>query len=182
MMQKIKIVGWSENDFELVRSILFTTWLDTYTFIPREDLVFYLNEQYSDENLQKILSNPLSKGYFIKVDDVPCGLMRTSIDKEQNRFYIASLYVLPEKQGLGLGKKLFIRAEEDAAAAGFEEVCVGVMSKNEKSVEWYKKLGFSFSIIEPFQMGGTKVIHLIGSKRIKFSTIVRASQKNLTKE
>lgn len=181
-MPEIKIVSWSENDFELVRSILFTTWLDTYTFIPKEDLLSYLNEQYSDENLQKIFSNPMSKGYFIRVDDVPCGWMRTNINKEENRFYISSLYVLPDKQGLGLGKKLFIRAEEDAALAGFEEVWLGVMRKNEKSVKWYKKIGFSFPIIEPFQMGKTKVEHLIGYKKINFSKMVKASQKNPTKE
>jgi ribosomal protein S18 acetylase RimI-like enzyme len=44
----------------------------------------------------------------------------------------------------------------------YGKVWLGVMKQNTKAVEWYKKLGFEFVEEEPFTMGATKVLHLIG--------------------
>jgi hypothetical protein len=40
------------------------------------------------------------------------------------------------------------------------------MKQNIKALEWYKNLGFVFVEEEPFQMGLTGVMHLIGYKTI----------------
>lgn len=41
-MRNILIRYWSEKDFSTVRKILLETWLNTYTFIPEEDIRFHL--------------------------------------------------------------------------------------------------------------------------------------------
>ena len=85
-------------------------------------------------------------------------------DSINKKLYISSLYVLPEFQGFGVGKKLLNEAYRIAAAKGFSKIWLGVMKQNVKSLDWYKSLGFVFVEEEPFQMGSTEVMHLIGYK------------------
>ena len=76
------------------------------------------------------------------------------------------MYVLPKYQGFGLGKKLLNEAYRIAKEKHFNKVWLGVMKQNVKSLEWYQNLGFIFDEEEPFQMGSTEVMHLIGYKVI----------------
>ena len=58
------------------------------------------------------------------------------------------------------------KAEETAVKLKHDKVWLGVMKDNAKALEWYKKLGFQFVEEEPFKMGNTEVLHLIGYKFI----------------
>jgi ribosomal protein S18 acetylase RimI-like enzyme len=166
-MKQTEIIKWTKEDFETVRDILLNTWKDTYSsYIPAIDIINYLNSTYNDEKLLQIFLNELSNAFFIKVDKICAGWMRTNINMEQQRFYISSLYILPKYQGLGLGKMLMSCAEEEAIRNNFDRLWLGVMSQNIKSIDWYKKLGFKFVEEEPFTMGTTTVNHLIGYRLV----------------
>ena len=91
---------------------------------------------------------------------------RTHFHKKENRFYLASLYLLPAFQGKGIGGRLLQAAEERAGAYGLTELWVGVMVQNEAAGRWYERKGFHFVREEPFRMGGTTVPHKIGYKMI----------------
>ena len=167
MGQNINIRIWHESDFPIVRKILLDTWLDTYSsFIPVEDINGYLESTYNVEKLKLILENPDSSGFVIESGIIPLGFMRISISKTENRFYISSLYVLPEYQGLGLGKSLLSKATEEAAIRGYTNIYLGVMKQNVKSLKWHENHGFIFNEELPFQMGKTSVPHLIGQMKI----------------
>ena len=167
MGQNINIRTWQKSDFPIVRKILLDTWLDTYSsFIPVEDINGYLESTYNEEKLKLILENQDSPGFIIESGIKPLGFMRISISKTENRFYISSLYVLPEYQGLGLGKSLLSKAVEEAAVRGYTNIYLGVMKQNVKSLKWYKNHGFIFNEELPFQMGNTSVPHLIGQMQI----------------
>ena len=167
MEQNIDIRIWNESDFPIVRKILLDTWLDTYSsFIPVEDINSYLESSYNVEKLKLILENPESSGLIIESGIESLGFMRISISKTENRFYISSLYILPEYQGLGLGKSLLSKAKEEAAARGYTSIYLGVMKQNVKSLKWYENHGFIFNEELPFQMGKTSVPHLIGQMKI----------------
>jgi len=167
MGQNINIRIWHESDFPIVRKILLDTWLDTYSsFIPDEDINAYLESTYNVEKLKLILENPDNSGFIIESEIKPLGFMRISISKTTNRFYISSLYVLPEYQGLGLGKSLLSKAMEEAAVRGYTNIYLGVMKQNVKSLRWYKNHGFIFNEELPFQMGKTSIPHLIGQLKI----------------
>ena len=92
--------------------------------------------------------------------------MKLFNDEMADKFFISSLYVLPEFQGYGIGKKLLLQAEEIAAKLKHDKVWLGVMKDNIKALEWYRKIGFQFVEEEPFKMGETEVMHLIGYKVI----------------
>jgi ribosomal protein S18 acetylase RimI-like enzyme len=163
---EITIRNWTREDFSIVKDILLTTWKNTYTFIPEEDILSHFEKHYSEDRLIEILNDPFSKGILAEVNLVPAGWMKLFEDSINKKFFISSLYVLPEFQGFGLGKKLMNEAYRIAKEKQFNKVWLGVMNQNVKSLEWYQNLGFIFNEEEPFQMGSTEVMHLIGYKII----------------
>ncbi|HEX9739508.1 MAG TPA: GNAT family N-acetyltransferase [Ignavibacteriaceae bacterium] len=158
----------SANDFEIVRNILLSTWLDTYSkIVPPEELKSYLNLNGSDDKLNESFNDKNTNGIIVEADGKPVAWMRTNIDQKENKFFINQLYVLEEYQGKGIGKKLIKIAEEEALKNNFDKIWLGVMSENLPSVEWYKRIGFIFVEELPFTMVNTTVNHLFGWKEIK---------------
>ena len=163
---EITIRNWTREDFTIVKNILLTTWKDTYSFIPEKDILTHFEKFYSYDRLIEILNDPFSKGIIAEVNLVSAGWLKLFEDIINKKFFVSSLYVLPEFQGYGLGKKLLIEAYRIARQKQFKKIWLGVMNQNVKALEWYKNLGFFFVEEEPFQMGATQVMHLIGYKTI----------------
>jgi ribosomal protein S18 acetylase RimI-like enzyme len=163
---EIIIRSWTKKDFPIVKNILLTTWENTYTFIPEEDILSHFEKYYSDDRLIEILNDPFSEGIIAEVNFIPAGWLKLFEDHVNKKFYVSSLYVLPEYQGFGIGKKLLDEAYRISKEKHYNKVWLGVMKQNVTSFEWYKNLGFIFDAEEPFQMGSTEVMHLIGYKII----------------
>lgn len=158
----------TSRDFANVREILRETWLDTYSsFIPKEDLLYYLEKTYNDDNLLQMINDNLNHMIIAEANENPAGWMRLSENLLQKRFYVSSLYVLPSYQGYGIGKKMFEYAEMFALKKTYDKIWLGVMMDNVRTYEWYCKTGFNFIEEEPFRMGKSDVLHLIGYKFIK---------------
>lgn len=163
---EITIRNWTKEDFSIVKNILLSTWKITYTFIPEEDLLSHFENHYSEDRLIEILNDPFSRGIIAEVNSIPAGWLKLFEDHINKKFFVSSLYVLPGYQGYGIGHKLLDEAYRIAKERHFNKVWLGVMKQNVKSLEWYKNLGFIFDEEEPFQMGSTEVMHLIGYKVI----------------
>lgn len=165
METEITIRKWNESDAEAVREVLKLSWEVAYsTFIPQNDLDFYLDKTYSVELLKAASHNPDLTCYVSEVENKICGWLKIYESKEENRIYLSSIYVLPEYQKLKIGKKLFELACTTATQKNFTEIYIGVMVQNERALNWYRKLGFDFFEEQPFAMGKTSVPHLIGKK------------------
>ena len=54
---------------------------------------------------------------------------------------IYELYLRPEFQGLGFGRRLFTAARRDLAQSGLKSLIVWALSENETAVEFYRALG-----------------------------------------
>lgn len=54
---------------------------------------------------------------------------------------VYELYLLPEYQGVGLGKKLFLEAREELLHLGMKSTVVWVLEDNEPAVQFYKNAG-----------------------------------------
>lgn len=54
---------------------------------------------------------------------------------------IYELYLRPEFQGLGFGRRLFTAARRDLAQSGLKSLVVWALSDNEPAVEFYRALG-----------------------------------------
>jgi ribosomal protein S18 acetylase RimI-like enzyme len=156
---------WTIGDVPDVRRIGWETWSATYgRFIPEEDLRAYHDEHYSVEALTRKFHRPSTRGYMALLGGKPVGYMIMSFDEKSGRCHVASIYVLPESQGYGLGSMLMQEAFRAAREAQYDRVWLGVMSENSPTIQWYRSLGFSFVEEAPFTMGKTTVRHLIGFK------------------
>ena len=158
---------WAPTDIASVRHITWTTWLATYaSFIPVADMQAFFDEYYTPGMLEPYCSADHARGFLAEFDAAPAGFAKTALNPDEGRFYLSSLYVLPEYQGQGIGSRLLRVSEQFALALGLREVWLGVMLQNVAAVDWYRKLGFRFVREEPFTMGQTTVLHLIGYRAI----------------
>lgn len=154
---------WMLEDLLSIQNVLWKTWVDSYSsFIPEEDLKAYFKEHYDIEALTELFHSPPVVGFVAEVDEQLAGFMRTTHEWEENRFYVSSLYVLPQFQGLGLGHTLMKRAAEEAAKHQLDKIWLGVMTQNESAFQWYQKMGYQVVKVEPFKMGRATVDHYIG--------------------
>jgi ribosomal protein S18 acetylase RimI-like enzyme len=65
-------------------------------------------------------------------------------NRARSLFYdgeIYELYLRPEFQGLGFGRRLFTAARRDLAQSGLRSLIVWALSDNEPAVEFYRALG-----------------------------------------
>jgi diamine N-acetyltransferase len=165
---EIEIRQWTLNDLNPIRKVSWETWLATYaSFIPEKDLRSYFDSHYSLQDMKDLFCSAFINGFVALENGSVIGYVRTQLNKEENRFYVSSLYVLPSAQGKGIGTTLLHEAERCALEYGIDSVWLGVMVQNVAAVAWYKKIGFEFVREEPFTMGETTVNHLIGCRRIR---------------
>jgi ribosomal protein S18 acetylase RimI-like enzyme len=158
---------WEAGDLPSVRDVTWRTWVDAYShFIPLEDLRSYFDDHYSADAVDRFFRNPDVRGYVALIDGHVVGSLRAYFNREEGRFYVSSLYILPECQGMGLGGRLMQMAEKRAQECGVRELWLGVMTQNTPAMDWYRKRGFEFVEELPFSMGHTTVQHLIGFKKL----------------
>ncbi|MCL2669418.1 MAG: GNAT family N-acetyltransferase [Syntrophaceae bacterium] len=163
----ILIRAWQEGDIPAVRRILWESWRAAYgAFVPERDLAAYFQATYCPESLLRLYETSFVHGLIAEFEGEPVGFARTQYHENEQRLYLASLYLLPCFQGRGAGCALLKAVEERAQVYGLDEFWVGVMVKNVKAGHWYERRGFRFLREEPFRMAGTVVSHRIGVKRI----------------
>lgn len=164
---EILIRPWRMEDLPAVRRILWESWMVTYSaFIPEEDLRSYYEATYRLDSLANLYKSSFVHGFIGEAEGMAAGFARTQFHLNENRLYLASLYLLPVFQGRGIGGRLLRVAEAKARDYGLGELWVGVMVWNEAACRWYDKRGFRFVREEPFRMGRTIVPHRIGFKVI----------------
>jgi ribosomal protein S18 acetylase RimI-like enzyme len=165
METEILFRKWNENDAEAVQEVLKLSWKDAYSsFIPQNDLDYYLDKTYSVDQLKHASHNPDLTCYVSVINEKVCGWLKIYESRKENRIYLSSIYVLHEYQKLKIGKKFFEIACREATKRNYLEIYIGVMIQNEIALNWYKKLGFNFFEEQPFTMGNTSLSHLIGKK------------------
>jgi len=141
--------------------------MSTYSsFIPEIDLKSHFDTYYTEASLLNMLAHPLMQGYIADVEGRITGFIRLVFNQDENRIYIPSLHVTGDSKGKGIGTRLLEAAEEYAHKKSLHELWIGVMVKNRKALDFYRKVGFLFVREEPFTMGNTTVSHLIGYKKL----------------
>ncbi len=164
---EVNIHQWTVNDLAAVRHIALTTWLATYSgFIPAQDIRLFFDEWYTIEKLQELCNSPTARGFIAELDSNAVGFAKTSYNPDEKKFSLHSLYVVPGCQGKGIGKRLLDATEAFACSFGAEAIWLGVMTQNLVALNWYQRIGFQFEKEEPFTMGNTTVMHLIGFRKI----------------
>ncbi len=91
--------------------------------------------------------NAIAKGSRVALlvfGDRIAGYANYGRNRARSLFYdgeIYELYLRPEYQGLGFGRRLFTAARRDLAQSGLKSLVVWALSDNDPAVEFYRALG-----------------------------------------
>jgi len=127
----MKIRRFTTQDVKEVSSLIRKTLIESNSkFYPQKVINFLCNE-YSPKNLIGMLRK---KEFFIAINK---GKIIGVAGLEKNN--IISVFILPECQNKGIGKKLMNRVELKAKEKGFMEVN---LNASINALEFYKNIGY----------------------------------------
>jgi ribosomal protein S18 acetylase RimI-like enzyme len=101
-----------------------------------------------------------SRVALLMFGDKIAGYTNYGRNRARSLFYegeIYELYLRPEFQGLGFGRRLFTAARRDLAQSGLKSLVVWALSENEPAVEFYRALG-GRAVARSSERFGTRVI------------------------
>lgn len=142
-----------KNELPIVKDLAYRIWPSTYKEILSEEQITYmLNWMYSIETLEESLE---SDHYFFAIfdEDEALGFIDVELNcPKTSGMKLQKIYVLPEKQGLGLGKKLLNFAIDFGKKQGVDHLTLQVNRFN-KAVNFYKHTGFEIIDEQDFDIG-----------------------------
>jgi len=109
-------------------------------------LVWYLDQEFSEERLMGDLNDTSVYYYFIlyKKEIVGFSKLTTNDDPVVNSVIVEKIYVLPEYKGLGIGKAAMRDIINIAKNKGAKSIFLCVIDTNLSAIAFYKSLGFTF--------------------------------------
>ena len=133
----------TKEQFPVIRDLAYKIWPDTYgSTHSQEELDYMLTKFYSIESLIHQFDN----GHiFILVNenDINLGFVSYEINAENtSKTKIHKLYVLPQTQGMGIGKKAINYIKNDAINHNNTGIFLNVNKHNNAQL-FYQKCGFS---------------------------------------
>lgn len=132
----------SKNEMVVVREIAQITWPIAYREILSSEQLGHMFEwMYNLDTLQNLVEEG-QLFYVLKENEKPLGFIGLELfTPKKNELKIQKIYVLPDNQGKGVGRKLIEKALEIAQEKGIEQIILNVNRFN-KAVSFYQKLGF----------------------------------------
>jgi ribosomal protein S18 acetylase RimI-like enzyme len=146
-MQDIQIVPPKPEDTLGITTVFYKAWLSAYPneeyFITTDDIEDHFKNAFTPEGQEKRRKNiespaPNSFRLIAKDGDKVVGTATLIKDVEKNK--LSTIYILPEYQGKGIGKKLWTGLKEKLNGSKKTIVQVAVYNKN--AIAFYEKLGF----------------------------------------
>ncbi len=131
-------------DLPTIRVIAQQTWPVTFGNILSPDQINYMLEwMYSIQSLQKQVNEWGHTFLLASLGDQAVGYASYQLNYEREKqTKLHKLYVLPETQGKGVGKRLLDKVIEIARQAGQHQLLLNV-NRDNKAVPFYGKLGFT---------------------------------------
>jgi len=106
---------------------------------------------YTEEQIEEDFKKGL-RYYILEEDDEVCGCVALE-QAGPNFCYLGRLAMLPEHRKNGYGKALVNHILDQARKIGVKRVEIGIIAKDRKLKNWYRKLGFVWK-------GSKKLDHL----------------------
>lgn len=139
----ITIIPATSNDYKTIQDIARLTWPVTYgEILSKAQLDYMLDAFYNEEILKDSVANKGHHFVLAKEGEETLGFASYEHHYNQkNQTKIHKIYILPQTQGKGIGKKLIDYVEKAAKENGSEILSLNVNRFN-KALHFYQKLGF----------------------------------------
>jgi N-acetylglutamate synthase-like GNAT family acetyltransferase len=141
----------SFNDIRYIQQIAATTWQSAYTpILGKEQIDYMLGKFYSTPSLEDQMKN--KHHFFLALQDYLAVGFASFSHAGEKIYKLEKLYVLPDVQKTGAGKKLLETVETVAKSMGAEKLILNVNRKN-KAKTFYEKNGFTVISEEDIDIG-----------------------------
>ncbi|MEK4425564.1 GNAT family N-acetyltransferase [Solibacillus sp. FSL K6-1523] len=169
----IKIEKCTVEDLLELQAISQETFQETFKDQNSTDnMNVYLERAFNFKQLEKELSNPSSRFFFVYFNNEIAGYLKVNMDKAQSEemgdelLEIERIYIKSKFQKHGLGKCLLNKAVETALECKKTKIWLGVWEKNENAIAFYKKKGFVQTGAHSFYMGDEEQVDYIMTKTL----------------
>jgi ribosomal protein S18 acetylase RimI-like enzyme len=144
----------SVADIKTIQNIANTTWPITYgTILSKEQLDYMMNLFYSEASLAKQIENQEQLFYIAYEESKALAFIGIEHHyKKQAITRIHKIYILPETQGKGIGKKM-IDFVEKAAKENYSTALSLNVNRFNKALHFYQKIGFEITAEENIEIG-----------------------------
>lgn len=129
------------EQLEVVRSLAYTIWPDTYgSILSDQQLTYMLDKIYAIPSLQQQQQNGQ---HFVLVEEngIYFGFASYQINYREGKTKLHKIYILPQTQGKGIGKFL-LQYIETVVEENKNEFLLLNVNRFNKAIDFYKRQGF----------------------------------------
>lgn len=171
-MIKIKIAA--EADTDVLALLARQTWAESHGhFIEdKNDLLKYLNENFSISKTKQDIDNPKNLFYIIYADDLPAGYAKLVLNTtqesvaSQNNCQLERIFILNDFIPLKIGQQLLTFLEEKAKELQLDAMWLSVYIKNYRAIRFYERNEFKNVGALNFVVNGKEYENIVFSKKI----------------
>lgn len=164
-MKDLTIRQASESDIEMIRDIAKIAFPETYEeILTKEQIDYMMDWMYSPESIRSQMIDGHIY-YLAGIGDEAVGYV--SIQKESDNaakkadktvleplYHLHKIYVLPNYQGYGIGKALFMKAVEHIKHTCSTSCRMELnVNRNNKALGFYRRLGMTIARQGDFPIG-----------------------------
>jgi diamine N-acetyltransferase len=141
------------DDINTIGFLAQQIWPDTYgPILPPEQLKYMLKQIYSPRSLRRQMVDERHQFLIVEQAEEPIGFASWSVTSDPGIFKLHKLYVLPGRQGKGLGKTLLQFIFETIRPEGATRLRLNVNRFN-KARQFYERMGFAVTGEEDIDIG-----------------------------
>ena len=138
------------EELKVVRALAYDIWPRVYDYmISQEQISYMLSLMYNLDKLQQQWGEGV-KFVLLEVEGMPQGFI--SFEEKDECIFLHKLYLRPEMQGKGFGKKMILVAIDFAIDSKKPSVELTV-NRNNKFLEFYMSQGFQIKEEKDFDIG-----------------------------
>jgi ribosomal protein S18 acetylase RimI-like enzyme len=143
----------TEADIPLIRDLTMQVWPHTYTpILGPEQVAYMIGLFYSPEALAKQMQDYHHRFIICYNDNKAAGFASYS-GYEPGIFKLHKLYVLPELQGMGIGRFMINNIAGELTGEGVRSLRLNVNRYNTSAIGFYEKTGFKHHMEEDIDIG-----------------------------
>ncbi|MBS1702067.1 MAG: GNAT family N-acetyltransferase [Armatimonadetes bacterium] len=140
-----------------IATVQVQTWRDAYAGIVDQTVLDSLSIEEAGIRTEERIAESSFIRLVATVGDTIVGFAVYGWKPEKPfecEWFLFALYVLPEYQGVGIGRGLLDRVKAFGREAGAARLVFGVLSANEPSKEFYRRQGAVFVANHGYPIGG----------------------------
>ena len=138
----------------------------------KNDLLKYLDENFSVAKTKQDLNDPKNLMYIIYVNDQPAGYLKLVLNTKhenivsQNNCLLERIYILNEFIPLKVGQQLLTFAEEKAKGLKLDTMWLSVYIKNNRAIRFYARNEYKNIGELNFLVNGKSYNNLVLAKKL----------------